>query len=324
MALLVAALAGCTAYQPLSWDNRQGRDSGKNGSDSVSMSAYDMHRRASPRVSSIVQRPIPPSRRHVVMPGDTLSEISVIYSVPISRLASLNKTAPPHTIYVGQEILLARPPAAPDHYRIAAGDTFLGIAFRYGLTLDELRSRNPTVDPEAILVGQTLAVATTIAPKPHKRPHIAANVRSQIASAATVPERSQAGFGWPVEGDVVDRFGERSNGSRHDGINIKAALGSTVRASEGGIVVYAGQSVPGMGRMIMIRHADGYFTAYGHNDMVLVETGQRVDRGQPIAKVGQSGAVGSPQLHFEIRRGSDAIDPLDHLGKPTTTIASNR
>ena len=321
MALLVAALTGCTAYQPLSWDKRQGGEPASSASAGL---GHDINRGRSPRVSPIVQRPIPASRRHVVMPGDTLSEISVIYSVPLARLASLNKTAPPHTIFVGQEILLAQPLVAPKQYRIVDGDTFLGVALRYDLTLDELRSRNPGVNPETIRVGQTLAVASPIVPQPHERPRSISVARHQAASTAAVPERSNAGFRWPVDGDVVERFGKRSNGSRHDGINIRAARGSTVRASEGGVVVYAGQSVPGMGRMIMIRHADGYLTAYGHNDMVLVETGQRVDRGQPIAKVGQSGAVNSPQLHFEIRRGSDAMDPLDYLGKTTTTMASNR
>jgi len=256
------------------------------------------------------------------MPGDTLSEISVIYNVPLARLASLNRSAPPHTIYVGQEVLLAEAPVAPSGYRVVSGDTFLGIALRYDLTLDELRSRNPGVQPETIRTGQVLAVSATTRSQPAQSQPTIDVARNQAAAKTPVPARSPEGFDWPVHGDVIKHFGPRANGTRHDGINIKAALGSTVRAAEAGVVVYAGQSVPGMGRMVMIRHADGYLTAYGHNDMVLVEQGQSVERGQPIAKVGQSGAVNSPQLHFEIRRGSDAIDPLDYLGEATTTVAS--
>ena len=126
--------------------------------------------------------------------------------------------------------------------------------------------------------------------------------------------RGDQTFLWPVTGKVVSEFGPLSDGLHNDGINIAAPRGTPVRAAENGVVVYAGNELRGFGNMLLIRHADGFVTAYAHNESLLVARGDTVERGQIIARVGSSGNVDSPQLHFEIRVGTDAVDPREYLG----------
>ena len=97
-----------------------------------------------------------------------------------------------------------------------------------------------------------------------------------------------------------------------------------MRAAESGVVAYAGNEVRGFGNMLLIKHDGGWVTAYAHNDALLVERGDRVQRGQVIARVGSTGSVDQPQLHFEIRKGKKAVDPLDHLPRPSAAATGGR
>jgi murein DD-endopeptidase MepM/ murein hydrolase activator NlpD len=121
-------------------------------------------------------------------------------------------------------------------------------------------------------------------------------------------------FGWPVQGKIVSKFGATSDGLRNDGINISAPAGAPVQAAADGIVAYAGNELRGFGNMVLIRHANGWVTAYAHNQSLNVKKGDQVKRGQVIARVGSTGNVQSPQLHFEIRKGTSAVDPTKYLG----------
>jgi murein DD-endopeptidase MepM/ murein hydrolase activator NlpD len=120
-------------------------------------------------------------------------------------------------------------------------------------------------------------------------------------------------FQWPVQGHIVSDFGPKPGGLHNDGINIAAARGTPVQAAENGVVVYAGNELRGFGNLLLVRHADGWVTAYGHCDQLLVRRGQQVRRGQTIAKVGSTGNVRSPQLHFEVRRGTRPVNPNEFL-----------
>jgi murein DD-endopeptidase MepM/ murein hydrolase activator NlpD len=124
------------------------------------------------------------------------------------------------------------------------------------------------------------------------------------APAATV------GFRWPAKGRVIAGFG---GASANEGINIALPEGTPVKAAEDGTVAYAGSDVKGYGKLVLIRHDNGYVSAYAHNGEINVKHGEKVKRGQPIAKSGQSGNVTSPQLHFEIRKGAQPVDPMPHL-----------
>ena len=119
--------------------------------------------------------------------------------------------------------------------------------------------------------------------------------------------------GRPVRGPVLSGFGAKAKGLRNDGINIAAQRGAPVMAAEHGVVAYAGNELRGFGNLLLIKHANGWITAYAHNDTLLVRRGDRVERGQRIATVGATGNVRSPQLHFELRRGRIAEDPEKHL-----------
>ena len=117
----------------------------------------------------------------------------------------------------------------------------------------------------------------------------------------------------PVSGRIIEGFGQTGNGQRNDGINIAAAAGTPIHAAADGTVSYAGNELKGYGNLILIKHDDGYVTAYAHASELLVKRGDTIKRGQVIAKSGQTGEVASPQLHFEIRKGSTPVDPLQFL-----------
>jgi murein DD-endopeptidase MepM/ murein hydrolase activator NlpD len=133
--------------------------------------------------------------------------------------------------------------------------------------------------------------------------------------AIEAPEpRGGSRFLWPLRGAILSDYGPKPGGLHNDGINISASRGASVVAADNGVVAYAGNELRGFGNLLLIRHADGWMTAYAHLDDMLVERGAKVSRGQKIGTVGSTGNVSSPQLHFEVRRGNRAIDPRDHLG----------
>lgn len=144
---------------------------------------------------------------------------------------------------------------------------------------------------------------------PQAQPRPKAAPARRKAAPVELPPRNSAGFMMPVIGRVVSEYGPRPNGLANDGINIAAPRGTPVRASDAGVVAYAGEEIRGFGRLLLLRHADGYVTAYAHNDKLLVKRGEMVARGQVIATVGASGGIDAPQLHFEIRQGSRPLDP---------------
>ena len=132
----------------------------------------------------------------------------------------------------------------------------------------------------------------------------------------TAPTPSQK-FLWPVKGEVISGFGQSATGLRNDGINISAPRGTAVRAADNGVVTYAGNELRGFGNLVLIRHAGGWVTAYAHLDGIDVQTGAEVQRGQIVGRVGQTGNVAEPQLHFEIRRNGAPVNPREFLAAQT-------
>jgi murein DD-endopeptidase MepM/ murein hydrolase activator NlpD len=138
------------------------------------------------------------------------------------------------------------------------------------------------------------------------------------ASAAASPGASEATSGrfrWPARGRVIAGYGRRPDGTQNDGINLALPQGAEVHASEAGKVAYAGNELKGYGNLVLIRHDNGWVSAYAHNDQLLVKRDDVVRRGQVIAKAGKTGSVDQPQLHFELRQGSRPVDPMPHLEK---------
>jgi murein DD-endopeptidase MepM/ murein hydrolase activator NlpD len=159
------------------------------------------------------------------------------------------------------------------------------------------------------------------APSPPAAPPLeepAAGAETQVAviPPSQLPDpapRAAARFAWPLPGKVIATFGPAGGGLHNDGINIAAALGTQVRAADNGVVAYAGNELRGFGNLLLIKHADGWTTAYAHNDKLLVQRGDTVTQGQVIATVGRTGNVDAPQLHFEVRKGTQAMNPIEFL-----------
>jgi murein DD-endopeptidase MepM/ murein hydrolase activator NlpD len=132
-------------------------------------------------------------------------------------------------------------------------------------------------------------------------------------SQPTVTGATSPTFRWPVRGRVIAGFGAKPNGQQNDGINVAVPEGTSVKAAEDGVVAYAGNELKGYGNLVLVRHPNGYVTAYAHASELKVKRGDTIKRGQIIATAGQTGGVSSPQLHFEVRKGSTPVDPLPYL-----------
>jgi murein DD-endopeptidase MepM/ murein hydrolase activator NlpD len=150
---------------------------------------------------------------------------------------------------------------------------------------------------------------------PPREPSAAEEARAEPAApAAAGPVQSRGGhFPWPVRGRVLASYGVAADGTHNDGINIAAARGTAVTSVESGIVAYSGNELRGYGNLVLVKHTNGWISAYAHCDEILVRKGDPVYRGQTIAKVGTTGGVTEPQLHFELRQGKRPVDPRGFL-----------
>jgi murein DD-endopeptidase MepM/ murein hydrolase activator NlpD len=242
----------------------------------------------------------PPSV-HVVNRGDTLMSIAHRNHVPVAELAKVNGIDANVKLKLGQKITVpgAKSAAAP---ATAAPAQVAGT------------------QPGAVAAPATkMAAATPETPKEKARLAQATTTPDAAAAVTETPVKTAEATGalptfrWPVRGRVVTGYGAKTNGKSNDGINVAVPEGTPVKAAEDGVVAYSGNELKGYGNLILVRHSNGYVTAYAHASELLVKRGETIKRGQIIAKSGQSGEVGSPQLHFEIRKGSSPVDPLQFL-----------
>jgi murein DD-endopeptidase MepM/ murein hydrolase activator NlpD len=283
--------------------------------------------------------PVPSSGVHRVERGNTVYSISRLYGVPVRAIIETNGLTPPYLLKVGESLTIPRQRG----HRVARGETVYSISRSYGVPMSELTRANGIAPPYTIVVGQDLVIpaapSTQVAtassrpvpggtvdvqalptPAPTARPTpapppppVAKATPRQIEALPKPPARAGKTFLWPVRGKLISKFGSQQGGRHNDGINIGAKRGTTVVAAENGVVAYAGNELRGFGNLLLIKHADGYMTAYAHGEALLVGRGAKVRKGQPIARVGSTGSVGSPQLHFEIRKGRKSVDPLRYL-----------
>jgi murein DD-endopeptidase MepM/ murein hydrolase activator NlpD len=228
--------------------------------------------------------------------------------------------------------------APPTVHVVNRGDTLLGIARHNHVTVAELAKANGLEPSAKLKLGMKLTVpgAKTAALAPAAPATVVAAAQpaaavtggppqsARLAQATTTPEDAKIEspaeatgalptFRWPVRGKVITSYGAKTNGKANDGINLAVPEGTPVKAAEDGVVAYSGNELKGYGNLVLVRHSNGYVTAYAHASELLVKRGDTIKRGQIIAKSGQSGEVGSPQLHFEIRKGSSPVDPLQFL-----------
>ena len=260
-----------------------------------------------------------------VRKGDTLYSISRYYNVPIKELITANRLSAPYTLYVGQKLRLP----TKQYHIVQRGEGLYSIARMYNVDITTLSKVNNLQTPYSLSVGQKLLLPASVS----SAPSLASNTKGQsvaqtssysstssklntapvyVPTNAATKNRS-AKFLWPVKGTVISGFGNLGKGRKNDGINIKAALGTAVVAADAGTIAYAGNELKGFGNLILIKHTDGWITAYAHNDRMFVKKGQKVKRGEKIATVGSTGSVTSPQLHFEVRTGKKAVNPRTYL-----------
>jgi murein DD-endopeptidase MepM/ murein hydrolase activator NlpD len=237
---------------------------------------------------------------HVVKSGDTVYSIARRYKVDMAVLVRLNALSASYAISPGQRLLL------PGH----AGAT-TAIAGLPAAGTTKLSSAAATATPAQQPVAQATAVAWTASSQPAVAMVPPPEVTGPIPKA---PPRAGDKFLWPVDGKLLLKYGPKPGGLHNDGINIAAPRGSPVLAADNGVVAYVGNELRGFGNLLLIKHDGGWMTAYAHNEAILVGRGAKVTRGQTVARVGDSGSVVTPQLHFEIRRGIRAVDPAKQLG----------
>ena len=261
--------------------------------------------------------------RVTVIRGDTLYAISRRYGVPVRDLVNANRLRAPFALNVGQVLVL---PSLNTH-TVKAGETGYSISRRYGVNVNALMGLNGVKAPYTLAVGQRLrlpaptsaptrqiAVANTPPPTDTTRtPTPRAKPTGRTTKVAEPARKTINNFAWPVSGRLASRFGPKEGGLHNDGINILARQGTPVKAAEDGVVVYASNALEGYGNLLLVRHSGGWVTAYAHNERLLVQKGDRIREGQVIARVGATGGVKEPQLHFEIRKGRRALDPLQYL-----------
>lgn len=238
---------------------------------------------------------------HVVQRGDTLSVLARRYGVDLQSLARTNGKAPPYTIFVGERLRI------PGSYR---GGTEVARSSEPSRQAGSLVISSPGTPAG---MAEQARVQQQASPPPASAEPRHAGFRPQQSLPPEPPPLAGRGFTWPLKGEILAPFGPMAKGQHNDGINIAAAKGTPISAAENGVVAYAGNELKGFGNLLLVKHADGWMTAYAHADTLLVSKGDPVKRGQRIATVGSSGSVSGPQLHFELRKGTQAVNPLDHL-----------
>lgn len=252
-------------------------------------------------------RAVPGGREHVVKPGETGLAIAQAYKVPWRAIATANGIGFDSVIRVGQKLFIpvqtASATAPPDRPRTTQPP-------RQAPPQNRATTARP--DPEALARGFQLNIDDLVS-------------GSAVASAAPPPAAGQPprpqptatqvpSLAWPVEGRVIlSTFGPKPGGKVNEGVIIKAVAGSPVRAAAPGTVLYVGDAIESFGLLVLVRHANGVITAYGHLADALVARGEPVDRGAILGRAGNSGTVAEPALMFQLRLGRKPVDPLPYL-----------
>ena len=252
----------------------------------------------------------------VVAQGENAQTLSNRYGVPLDALVRANGFASASEIRPGARVVIPvynAALAASSGARVAAQSAPAKAA--------GARPRTLASQAESLQAGKTHTPATKAAPTAKQEP---AQAKSETKVAARDPapvpatepkktamasEAANPEFRWPARGRIIQGFKPGGN----DGINIAVPEGTSVKAAESGVVAYAGNELKTYGNLILIRHPNGFVSAYANNGDIEVKRGETVKRGQTIAKSGQSGNVASPQLHFELRKGTKPVDPTQYL-----------
>ena len=275
--------------------------------------------------------------------GETIRTLAERHGVTVAAILKENNFADASRVRAGTRVVIparmeaAQASPAPGRvvHTVAPQETLSSISRNYHVPRAQIAYANKINEYASLRIGQKLVIpgASVASSQPARRAEAPAQQKQQVAqlnnqpadNAATVKQivpveaetpaanKGAPSFRWPVKGRVISNYGSKPNGQQNDGINISVPENTAVKASEDGTVAYAGNELKGYGNLVLVRHAGGFVTAYAHNSEILVHRGETVKRGQVIAKAGQTGGVASPQVHFEIRKGSNPVDPSQYL-----------
>jgi len=272
---------------------------------------------------------LPQAKFHVVKQGDTAFAISRSYGVDLGRLVHFNNLNAPYNISTGMKLKI---PSVTEETQTAYNDNNplyktstktsdvkklrKVVSQDLGL-LDNNESKNTYILPKAVKNDPNAPspkIKASLYPTPNLKPGSKYEKQFEAASYNyNAPIKNADGFNWPITGRVISQFGPKKGGLYNDGINIASAEGTPIKAADNGKVVYSGNELRGYGNLVLIKHSNGYITAYAHAQKTVVSKGDRVKKGDLIGYVGSTGHVSSPQLHFSIRRGRTALDPKKYL-----------
>jgi murein DD-endopeptidase MepM/ murein hydrolase activator NlpD len=244
--------------------------------------------------------PVPPV--HTVAAGDTLSRIAHQYHVKVSELVVANGLAADTPLKIGEKITVPVKTAPVKGRAVAAAAAAGGAGGAAGA--------HAGLPPGKTASAEPVASVRMVAADP------SAGETSAGGPLSIVPE-----FRWPIRGRVINNFGAKVSGASNDGIDLAVPEGTPVRAADEGVVAYAGSELKGYGNLVLVRHANGFVTAYANASELMVKRNDQVHKGQVIAKSGQTGTATAPQLHFEIRKNSAPVDPMLYLPADKTASA---
>lgn len=224
---------------------------------------------------------------------ETLYSLSRKYLIPVNELAVINKLSPPFILIPGQVLKVPKISSVDkqtDTIKVIDKNKMSKFVYAPKIAIHKENKYNKEHKKEV----------KKISSDPKQKLPIIANRSSNL-------------FSWPLRGKILSAYGIKSNGLFNDGINISGNIGTKVSSSENGVIAYAGNELKGMGNLIIIQHSGGWMTVYAHLETMEVRRGVKVKVGDRIGTVGKTGKVSSPQLHFEIRKGSKAYDPYKYL-----------
>jgi len=254
----------------------------------------------------------PPSgETYTVKAGESLYGIAARHRVSVLDLQRINAIIDARKVMPGAVLRL--PTGARASASVETAAVLQATAPRAAAAVPRTEAP-PAEGPTA--QAQPAPSGVTVLNAPNRQVAAAEPVTMTDASPPLAQTAGPSKLRWPVKGRIMQGFGPRTDGSHNDGVDIAVPAGTDVLAAEGGVVAYAGNEVKSYGNLVLLRHDNGLVTAYANNDKLLVQRGDRIRRGQPIAKAGVSGGADQPQLHFEVRVNSKPVDPTAHLEKP--------
>ena len=250
---------------------------------------------------------------HVVASGETLSLIAHRHRISIRELTAANGITPETPLKIGMRLTI---PAKPVQVASQGASQVAGQVAKNASGAPAAAAAK-TQQVAQMKPGPTLQSIKSTEPVASAR--IATPVQSDDSSPAAAA--GMPSFRWPLRGRVVTNFGAKTSGGANDGIDLAVPEGTAIRAADDGVVAYAGNELKGYGNLVLVRHANGFVTAYANASELNVKRNDQVHRGQVIAKSGQTGTAPTPQLHFEIRKNSAPVDPMQYLPSDKTASA---